>query len=329
MALPFRLEPTEDSVRLLKAAIEGALHEEGVELEIPSEYTGVTGFYDHNIKINKIAYRAIEEFDLPLLRTWYKYGQYEPYAELRPKSMDVSPQTNTEEYAYTSQKRTVTQEDIIDYLVGLDLEDIFQQNTFEFLVSNYEGLAPEEYKQTYISSTKIIEILDGISNDSLSELEDNISRYREDFKQASIDLRYEIENNSTFDSEVQTFVERFLMVFEDALVALEDDFPLDASIVENVREGRRIYHEYVWPLAALNISLKEARGPKEDVERLASKGEDQLEQGKKDASLQLRGWEDTLEDAGLTPSIAAHRRVYSGNPAPLNELSEAAIRFDE
>ena len=331
MASPLRLEPTEDTVHRLKEAIEGALYKEGVELEIPIEYTGVTGFYDHNIKLNKIAYRAIEEFDLPLVRTWYKYGQFEPYAQLRPKVMEVGPQHNTEKYVYSGKKRTVTQGDVINFLVKQDLKGIFEdQDTFEFLIYNYDDLAPAEYKQTYYASTRIIEILEDLAAiESPSELNENIGSYRSEFKQASIDMRYELERNSAFDEEVRDHVENYLLLFEDALVAFEDCSDADPSMVDDIKSSRQIYHEHVLPLIGLSISVKEVEGPDEDTEYYSEKGSDILKDKKKSANYQSRGWRETLEEIGLAPSIEAYRRVQSGEPGALDDLSNAAIDLDE
>lgn len=323
--IPIQIKDSERSaLKLLKPAIESALHEAGIEIEIPAEYTGVRGFYDHNLKINKLAYAAIEHFELPLVRTWYKYGQYEPYEELRPKSLEVGDHQR-EAYVPSQRKTDVTQERIKGYLLDRDLNTVFEQELFEFLTDNYEEWNPVPYTDVYLASTKIIRVMEVLDTLSSEEVLVEIADLREELKQASIDLRYEFESIPTFSEEIHSHTKNYLLSLEEALVKIDETSEITDNQLETIQESRKVYHQYVWPWAALNISLDKAKGPKESVEDFKSSGRDMVDEDKKSYDTHLKGWNADLADQNLKPSAAQHQAVHQPTPEAIKKLQRAAL----
>jgi len=321
--IPIQIRDNERAaIQLLKPALESALYESKIDLDIPEEYTGVRGFYEDNLKINKLAYAAIEEYNLPLIRTWYKYGQYEPYDEIDPKALDIGDNSK-DAYIPSSLKTDVTQGRIKDYLLDRDLPSMFEKELFEFLIDNYEEWDPEPYTNTYIASTKIIRVLE-----DLQQPEENVildaGDLRRVFKQASIDLRYDLESIETFDDELYEHAQNYLLDLEDALRVIDETSELNEEQMETISEARKVYHQYVWPWAALQISLDKAKGPTESREDFDSGGRAMLKEDKGTYETYLTGWETRLQEQNLRPGFAKRQKEYSP-PDAVRKLQRAAL----
>ncbi|MCF2206353.1 hypothetical protein KI372_04180 [Halobacterium salinarum] len=322
--IPIQIRDTERAaIQLLKPALETALYEADVELEVPSEYTGVRGFFDDNIKVNKLAYAAIEEYDLPLLRTWYKYGQYEPYKEITPKSLDVGDNSD-DAYVPSPLKTDVTQERIKEYLLSRDLASMFEKDLFDFLVENYREWDPEPYTDTYVASTGIIRVLEEINTASEKEIVNNSNELWDDLKQSSIDLRYDLQSIETFDDELHEHAQIYLRELEDALRRIDENSEISEKQKETMDEARTVYHNFVWPWAALQISLDKAKGPEDSKEGFNKSGSKILEQDKASYVTHLTGWKTQLQKDNLSPQFSA-RKSDSPTPTSLADLQRAAL----
>ncbi|WP_248518017.1 hypothetical protein [Salinarchaeum laminariae] len=323
--IPIQIRDSERAaLKLLKPAMESALHDEEIDLNIPAEYTGVTGFYDSNLKINKLAYAAIDEFDLPLLRTWYKYGQYEPYEELRPKSLSIGD--NAEDaYVPSGLKTDVTQADIKQYLLDRDLRSVFEQDKFEFLVENYEDWDPEPYTDAYIASTKIIQVLEKLDNSNSETIIAQVGDLRDDFKQASIDLRYNLDTIDAFGEDIHEHAKSYLMNLEDALVKIDETSDVTEDQVETIQEASQVYHESVLPWAAMIISIDRADGPPESLPQFRKSGKRRLNDRKKTYDTHLKGWRADLGDQELKPSRTQHQAATDPAPEAIKMLQKAAL----
>jgi len=323
--IPIQIKDTEKAaLQILKPAIEHALYEANIELEIPTEYTGVKGFYDHNLKIKKLAYAAIEEFELPLIRTWYKYGQYEPYEELRPKRMEVG--ANAEDaYIPSRLKKDITQTDIKDFLIDRDLISMFEQDIFSFLEENYREWDPQPYTNAYIYSTEVIELLEIINSVDRDVFLSEIGDINSNFTQASIDLRYELDSIETFDDEVAEHAKDYLKSFENALTKVDETSEISNEGFETIRESRRTYHEYVLPWLALKISLHKARGPENSIDDFSASGQNILRNDRPGYITYLKGWKSQLDETDLSLSFSHYQSMSKAAPEAIQMLQRAAI----
>lgn len=322
--IPIQVRDAErTALELLKPAIEHALYDAGVELQIPDRYTGVRGFYDSNIKINKTAYAAIEEFDLPLIRTWYKYGQYEPYDEIRPKSLDVGPNSR-DAYVPSSLKTDVTQGRIKEYLLERDLKSIMEQDLFDFLIENYNEWEPEPYTESYVANAKILQVLDEIWNSSKESFILNASEHRRQLKQASIDLEYQMKRIDSFEEASRDHIKTYLRNLSEVLLKIDENSEISDAQAEVVVQSRLTYHEFVWPWAALTISLDKAKGPEESIESFNRSGREMLETEINTYRTYLKGWESSLEDTGLKADLDSYRTLGQPTPQAIQNLQRAA-----
>lgn len=323
--IPLQISDKERAALLtMKPAIEEALYKAGIELEIPEEFTGIKGFYDHNLKVNKIAYNVIERFDLPLLRTWFKYGQWEPYDELRPKTMSVGE--NAEKaYLVSGIKLAHTQEDIVNYLIEEDVGAIFEKEKFEFLVENYRRWNPQPFTDAYIASTKLIQILEGIEENDEEWIINNSGQLRDEFKEASLDLRYELDEVAHFDDELAEHADGYLRLLEDAIISVEETSEISEDQLDTLKESREVYHEYVWHWAALNISVNMAEGPDDREKDFKKKGHRRLQNKKGSFETHLKGWQTSIHEDELDFGVGRHQTLGQTTPEALKKLQQAAI----
>jgi hypothetical protein len=318
----------------LKEALEGALSEAEIDLNIPTDFTGVRGLYPDNVRVNKILYTAIEDLNLPVLRTWFKYGQYEPHDEFRPKFIDPSDLTNPDEYVHSGERTAVTKSDVKEAILELDISKIFEQDLYEFLRDNYNNKSPKKYKQIYLSSTDIIEVTDKIWNSSDSEVIENIELYSSQFRKASMDLRYEIENIE-FENEPDTQAVEFeehittaLQTYEDLFVGVEDSSAPSPDHLDELRQSRTRYHTSILPRIAIRISLDEMKGPVSETEEFSNSGREIHNKTATKDWYTVRGWKEELEENNLLAGIQSRRRVSGGRQiGSVDAIETASMRI--
>lgn len=291
-------------------AIQHALHEEGVSLTIPEEHTGITGFYPDNLRVNKLAYAVIDRYNMPAVHTWYKYGQYEPYDELTPEALDISPVEELGEYVFANRRQDLQVADLVEYLREFDLKGIFEMDLFDFLKTNYEGFASEVFEPIYLSSTEIIRVLEEISSSPLGQIEDKIPDWRATIEREALDLKYWIRELEHFPSIVSDRISAFLTMLEDGLIALESRTGgIEESAYDALSTARETYHEYAWPFTAMRISLCEIEGPEDEVGEYEERGKDILQDLEKRSKTHMKGWEQELKENDLTATIEQHRSI--------------------
>jgi hypothetical protein len=306
-------------------AIEHALHEEDVSLTIPDEHTGVTGLYPDNLRVNKIAYAVINQYDMPAVRTWYKYGQYEPYEELTPEGLSIGLVDELGEYVFSSRRSDLTVKDLVDYLREFDLKGIFEMDLFEFLKTNYEGFASDVFKPIYLSSTEIIRVLEEIADAPLGRVEHRIAEWRATVEREALDLKYWIKELEHFPSIVSERLSSFLTMLENALISLESATgEITEESYDALLSARETYHEYAWPFTAMHISLSEIEGPEDEVGGYKRRGESILRNLEKSSEIHLKGWKQELHENNLIPTLEQKRSLIQAG-SEVTKLVDSGI----
>jgi len=302
-----------------KKAIQHALYEEGVSLSIPEEHTGITGFYADNLRVNKLAYAVIDQYDLPAVRTWYKYGQYEPYDELTPEALEIGPVAELGEYVFSKWKKDITVEDLVNSLREFDLKEIFEMDIFEFLKTNYRGFASDAFEPIYMSSTEIIRVLEEISSSPLGQIKEKIPDWRATVEREALDLKYWIREIEHFPTIVSERLSSFLTMLEDALIDLESRTGgVEESAYDALTSARETYHEFAWPFTAMHISLQEIEGPDDEIGEYEDRGGDILQDLEKRSKTHMMGWEQELKQNDLIPTVEQHRSILQPDQTVTN-----------
>lgn len=306
-----------------KKALEHALHEAGVSLDVPDEYTGVTGFYADNIRINKLAYAVVEQYDLPAVRTWYKYGQFLPYDVLKPKNLEIGRVTELDEYVFSGRRHDYTVGDLVDRLREFDLRDLFEMDTYEFLRKNYRGFAPDDVELAYLASTDVIEVLQEAAGASAETIRSEISEWREQIQEAALDIEYATENISYLPASAAEKLNWFVDTLADLLIAVECSGTVSSGAAEHLEKARNYYHELFWPITAMSISIEKIEGP--DSERYRNRGKVIRNRVESDAEETEREWKRDLDESGLTPTVAERQSVVADGDAGMR-MFDAALQ---
>lgn len=317
---------TYDLADELKVCLEAALYDHDIEITVPEGYTEVPGFYPDNIKINKLAFLAIEDLGLPLVRTWYKYGQYEPYISLRAEELNPSPLKQPDKkVAVTPTGKEITRKTIYGYLQAQEKEirKMWAMEFFEFMKYNYEQHAPKEFKDEYLNNTDILEILENV----FLQRGDPWENY-ESFKIHSMNLRYELDSNEMIPNSIFNHVKEFLYSFEDALIAFEGSEEATQEQLNLLRSSRNVYHNYIWALPTIVLSKQHVVGPSSDLEGYKEVVNQYFENQIEYLPIALKEWKSKVESHGLITSDNTRRSTVGPPPKELASLERAAVTTD-
>ncbi|QLH76549.1 hypothetical protein HZS55_04180 [Halosimplex rubrum] len=308
----------------VRAGLEAALDEIGADLQ-SQDFNEVSGYNEANIKTNKIVHRVIERRELPILHTWFRYGQYEPHDEFKPQYIHPRPleQTNVKQPDEPSLPRRgyYSAEEYKGLFLSIGLEEILERDLYDFLEENYVEFAPDEFTQLYLENLKILDLLDDMMvDDSFIE---NSDFYYSEFQSISVDLQAELISNEKFELEIENHVEKSLDTLQDTLLVVSNREELSDDQRDIVRGIREFYHESVWRWPALIISKHEASGAGVSTFRDGCISE--LERVR---NTYPEDTEDLRQDArrvGVEPSSEDYREVFDGISDSLVELERASM----
>lgn len=306
----------------LKICLEEALEQIGIELSIPSRQE-VTGFYPDNIRINKVAYIAIKELDLPLVSTWYKYGQYEPYESLRADTLNLGTTSNHNKVVYDHPQRgAFTRGRIISFFEEEKrdlLKTLWNYDMWEFMEFNYGRRAPHSLKDMYLANTIILKVINKLNTGDYIPITD-----REDFKEASMNLRYELSEISAVSPEVSKLMEEFLYALEDTLLSYDNIGEPSPDQIDFLQSAKPLYHEIVWQVPALEIAVSEVDGPQENSHAYRDRLESHIPDNVKLLESSISEWMDGMEEHDLKPNSNTFGSV-SSKPEELKSLEKAVV----
>lgn len=307
----------------VQAGLEAALDEIDRDLQ-ENHFNEVPGYNEANIKTNKIVHRAIDDRNLPILHTWFRYGQYEPHDEFTPQNIHPRPlaDTNVEspEEPSLPRRNYYSAQDYKGLFLSYGLEEIIEQDLHDFLEENYKDRAPDEFRDLYISNLNILILFDRLMEQSQST--EYVQDVLQDLERDSIDLQIEMLANDVFTEEVEDHVERSLNMIQDSLFMYTRVDPTKQR-KEVIRGIRKFYHEYVWRWPALVISGKKAEGA--EVEKFRQGYSDEL---RKIQTLYPEKGDDFYEDikrVGLLPSSSDYQALAQNTPEALQQIEKASM----
>lgn len=255
-----------------------------------------------SIKLNKLAYIAIERLEIPITFGWYKYGpapvdlQYSETAvssrtkeECEAPGESRVPQRNYYsplEYAYFFHKE-------LD-----EFEDILQAPTKEFLVSFYEREAPEPYKQLYIKNAQLQQLLDEIADDD--SWHDDAETYHREVSHRAGELLRELMGIDTLREARDPF-RLYIRFVKNIIANLNDEKNISPSQQRFVRRIIDYYYGSAWKYVALLISEDTVHlSPGSNQDKLLTSIENDKQEIRSDYERDLDGFEDRAVALGIT-----------------------------
>lgn len=305
----------------LKAGLEAALQEEDLDLE-EIQNQEIPGFNDGNIKANKLAHRAIDQYNLPILSTWYKYGQYEPHEEFTPQA--ISPRS-LDRHGFPSEPSVPSRdypsaEDFKHFFLECELEKIVEQDMYEFLEENYTEFAGK-YEEIYLANLSILRIFDEIViNGNFVE---NASYYNAQMTKYSTRMRQELISDPIFDQSAEDIVVSFLRTVRNALTAVAEKKETNHNLVQFFEKARKWYHMFIWAVPALQISIEESEGVRQ--QEFKEKGQQKLSQLRQTAIEKNDDLLDKLFDKNLSPSVDGYREIEEQISPELRQLARSGL----
>lgn len=298
-------------------------------IEVPA-YTR-KGFTPHNVKIQKLAYRVAEEWEIPIIRTWYKYGQFQPYNSFRPKN--VQPKHLSEETLQREVESgrfgSVTVREIKGYFIeSQNVSEVWNVPMFNFLHSNYKEWAPKDFRRLYLANLDILEVLETVVGTDPGKLSADAENLVSTFQGASLDLKFELKDREAFDPDVVSNVCEFLNSLQEVLIYMSGREPSKIPM-SSLDRAYELYHNSVLSWAAMNISIKEAEVPEREKRDFKKTGEELVEEYEETTSTRVSEWQSEIDRLGLVPDASDFRAVHSTPGDALTGFQETIVRSDQ
>ncbi len=212
----------------------------------------------------KAVFRLAEDFDLPITRCWFKFGQFvlsesatpERFAQVRDSGIGPLSERVSENLMGMLQSNAGS------------LVSFFSQSLDEYLPDNYRTQAPQRYRELYTANFECVSFWGRLVQGpdlrgNHTHYADNARPYVTRFHRAVAPFIAESEARSIV-IDYTTFLEE-LVIRYDALMAAQD-FDLRAwnSFFSRSTEG---YLEKIWTLPAAQIASETMAGPRAREER--------------------------------------------------------------
>ena len=323
-------DPTPIAYRL-KDSLEAALYDINADVSTPQGYQQIEGFFDDNIKINKLSHRAIKRWNLPLIHSWYRYGQIVPYDELQPDQLSPEPLStpvgsSSRPPSPSGAGEIPEKEHLRDWFVELSnpsLKEILEMNLFDFLRWDYNRFAPDKYKNLYLTNLNILEVLEEIRIDD--DLPNNALDYRERLQEATLDIKYYLSDMNIFSREVKTVVESGLRTIQDALIKISDINDPTGNQIRTVKNSRKYYHKKAWSWPAHLIALDRAKGPKEYVKNFEEGFGNNLHEIQNTYPGYLEEFQTDILESNLQPKGTHYRSLQSSEAEVASAFGDAVV----
>lgn len=304
---------------------------EGVEIALDAR--GQSGDALDDIKVNKLAFLAIQEFDLDITYGWFKYGPAPVDTATRSGAKTGS---NLELTARSAAEITASDwsrvpserhdhpspEEYAEWIADSDeFTRMLEMPTFDYLEHFYQAYAPEEYKALYLACIELQQHLDGIDQDIAESPEESFPELNDAFhKQLSRclnDVHAELLQCQQLDEAVPAFSD-YKSLLKDIIGSTTGTDDLLEHQEVFIGEVVEFFFTDTWRYVALLISKDTVRG--DNADRLRTNIENDLADLRGQYSNDISELEDRADMLGLMPAskrvvqnhLDSHERDYDG-----------------
>ena len=220
------------------------------------------------IKFNKLLYIAVDGLDLPVTYRWYKYGadfkfhnvdesDVQPRAISKVASPNV-PRVGSAEIEEDSELPSPS--DIQDFYLdrGDDFENVFRNDTKEYLRCFYQDYAPDSLVNLYTACAIFQKSLDDIGHSEAPK--GKISGSIDTLLNEASELNKQVHLSDDV-SDVDERYKLYSDLLKDIFVTTDDrDDVLSAREEEVLHEAIRFFYNNAWKLVAQKIALQNSSG---------------------------------------------------------------------
>lgn len=279
-----------------------------------------------SIKLNKLAYLAVEEFDVPVTYSWYLFGAslsdsdvnvgYVIDAYENEISAEYEPSVGDEPWEQPGESPLTYKE---FFLRDVGLENIFRNKTKSYLQEFYSDYAPKKYEELYVSCAVFQKSLDDIGENR------GVGTERPQVETALDELNILVEQvafHEEFDEEVVGAFTLYTDLLKDVLVSLPEIEEWNAYKRRTVYDVCSFFYNKAWKFVALRISedmVGEVNGP--SWRSLLSGILDDVEEVSFTYEQDFRGLEQRCYESGI---VAEEFRRYTLDVESEEDYSDRA-----
>lgn len=228
------------------------------------------------IKFNKLLFKAVKAFDLPVTYRWYKYG-----TEFTKHGVKVDEATGRGLVELPSPDEPRIEDPSNPLLDDLpsparykeffehevaDIDRLFRDETKDYLRTFYDDVATDNLSDVYSSCAVLQRSLDhiGHADDPGAAVSDVMPEIIDEIKALVRALMF-CEDVADVDEKFKGYSD-FL---QDVLVTVTDERNGELRPRQNemLRETIRFFYEEAWEIVALKIAIENTEGPNEFVWR--------------------------------------------------------------
>lgn len=302
---PMSLIDSKDEAILLSHIVDGlgaAIRAEDVSLGAnrSSEFRQV-----RDIRTNKLVLEAVDEADLPVFWSWFRYGRCLTNRAALGKEVNWASLDDDEESdAATDIHRNAKSKgwyrdffiDSVEIGDKTGVAEICELDVDAFLEEAYDG-APEAYRDLYMANLEVQEILREVAYDESWYTQPPDGEFYQDVWDATRRLQDELMLHPEMPHKDTQLVSEYLRLVRRAVAAVCKVDDLDKPH-ETLNKLSRKYHDPVWRLPALRISSLTVHGRDRISKQQKFKEEAETSQQKKvsDGLTQIR---HNLQNEGL------------------------------
>ena len=251
---------------------------EGVEIALYYKRESSTTALDP-IKINKLAYLAIQKFNLEITFGWFKYGpapvdtatrdgaKAGPELDLRPRpAREVSAsdysRVPSEEHDHPSPEAYSEW-----FLQSDEFEEILNTKTKQYLKEFYKEYAPERYKQLYLASIGFQRHLEPIEREAAEDPDRDFpsvdDQYYEDLSKNLNNVYGELLKSPPLEESVEPF-NSYKRLLKDVIASASNEQNMPEQDMVFIGEVVEFFFTDAWRYVALLISEDTVRGANAD-----------------------------------------------------------------
>lgn len=223
-----------------------------------------------DIHVNKLVQHAVEDTDLPVFWSWFRYGQSIPHRKVMgwnvsPEELKPGEENESQEAVIqTAKTRKEYQGYFIDDVSIGDatgIEEICALSLEEFLEAAYDE-APEKHQDLYVANLEVQNLLREIAlQDGWLSQED----YYDAAWEITRNFQKEMIRHGEFTREMRDAVSKYIRVVRQAVIGAQANEKLSDGQREMLKNLASAYHEPVWKLLSMKISAETATGRDEGV----------------------------------------------------------------
>jgi len=226
-----------------------------------------------DIRTNKLVLEAVDEVDLPIFRSWFRYGECITNRSALGNKVNWEPLDGAEESEDATEihKNAKSKGWYRDFFIDsveiggkIGVSEICELDIDEFLRQAYEK-APGEHKEVYMANLEVQELLREVAFDDSWHAQSPDGDFYQDVWDATRRLQDEIIIHPQMPPTDAKLVSEYLRLVRRAVAGVCATSETETNdLHDTLSELAHKYHDPVWRLPALRISSLTGKGRDHD-----------------------------------------------------------------